>query len=34
VQADPEVNRAYLGSGDVGELRRKLRAAATPQGAQ
>lgn len=28
VQADPEVNRAYLGSGDVGELRRKLQAAA------
>ena len=25
VQADPEVNRAYLGSGDVGELRRKLQ---------
>ncbi|HMN77346.1 MAG TPA: ABC transporter ATP-binding protein [Burkholderiaceae bacterium] len=24
VQADPEVNRAYLGSGDVGELRRRL----------
>ncbi|CAB5722764.1 Lipopolysaccharide export system ATP-binding protein LptB [Delftia tsuruhatensis] len=26
VQADPEVNRAYLGAGDVGELRRRLRA--------
>lgn len=25
VQADPEVNRAYLGAGDVGELRRRLR---------
>ncbi len=25
VQADPEVVRAYLGAGDVGELRRKLR---------
>jgi len=25
VQADPEVIRAYLGAGDVGELRRKLR---------
>ncbi len=34
VQADPEVNRAYLGSGDVGELRRKLQAAAAPQGVQ
>ncbi|WP_373783616.1 ABC transporter ATP-binding protein [Delftia acidovorans] len=37
VQADPEVNRAYLGAGDVGELRRRLRGAsarpepATPQ---
>ena len=30
VQADPEVNRAYLGSGDVDELRAKLRAAAPP----
>ncbi|MGE8319625.1 MAG: ABC transporter ATP-binding protein [Comamonas sp.] len=30
VQADPEVARAYLGSGDVGELRRKLLAAARP----
>ncbi len=31
VQADPEVVRAYLGAGDVGELRRRLRgqAAAT-----
>lgn len=27
VQADPEVARAYLGSGDVDELRRKLHAA-------
>ena len=27
VQADPEVVRAYLGAGDVGELRRKLRGA-------
>ena len=27
VQADPEVARAYLGSGDVDALRRKLRAA-------
>lgn len=25
VQADPEVVRAYLGAGDVGEMRRKLR---------
>ena len=37
VQTDPEVNRAYLGAGDVGELRRRLRGAsarpepATPQ---
>ena len=31
VQADPEVTRAYLGSGNVDELRRKLQAAA-PQG--
>lgn len=37
VQADPEVNRAYLGAGDVDELRRRLRGAsarpepATPQ---
>ena len=29
VQADPEVNRAYLGAGDVGELRRRLRGAST-----
>ena len=29
VQADPEVIRAYLGSGDVADLRRKLRAGAT-----
>lgn len=28
VQADPEVNRAYLGAGDVGELRQRLRGAA------
>ncbi len=28
VQADPEVGRAYLGSGDVGALRAKLQAAA------
>jgi branched-chain amino acid transport system ATP-binding protein len=28
VQQDPEVNRAYLGSGDVGDLRRKLQAGA------
>ncbi len=28
VQADPEVIRAYLGAGDVGELRRKLRGGA------
>ena len=34
VQADPEVNRAYLGSGDVGDLRRKLHAGApSAQGA-
>ena len=26
VQADPEVIRAYLGGGDVGALRRRLRA--------
>jgi branched-chain amino acid transport system ATP-binding protein len=25
VQSDPEVIRAYLGAGDVGDLRRKLR---------
>ena len=30
VQADPEVVRAYLGAGDVDELRRRLRAAAAP----
>ncbi|MGQ8880286.1 ABC transporter ATP-binding protein [Delftia sp. NA_296.1] len=29
VQADPEVSRAYLGAGDVGELRRRLRGAST-----
>ena len=29
VQADPEVNRAYLGSGDVGDLRRRFQGAAT-----
>lgn len=28
VQSDPEVNRAYLGSGDVGDLRRRLHASA------
>jgi branched-chain amino acid transport system ATP-binding protein len=28
VQADPEVVRAYLGAGDVGELRRRLRGSA------
>jgi branched-chain amino acid transport system ATP-binding protein len=35
VQADPEVIRAYLGAGDVGDLRRKLRgeAASTAAGA-
>ena len=27
VQANPEVVRAYLGSGDVGDLRRRLRGA-------
>jgi branched-chain amino acid transport system ATP-binding protein len=26
VQANPEVIRAYLGSGDVADLRRRLRA--------
>ena len=31
VQQDPEVTRAYLGSGDVGDLRRKLRAATQAQ---
>ena len=30
VQANPEVIRAYLGAGDVGDLRAKLRAAAQP----
>jgi branched-chain amino acid transport system ATP-binding protein len=30
VQADPEVIRAYLGAGDVGDLRRKLRGDALP----
>jgi branched-chain amino acid transport system ATP-binding protein len=29
VQADPEVIRAYLGSGDVGDLRRRLQAGTT-----
>jgi branched-chain amino acid transport system ATP-binding protein len=29
VQADPEVIRAYLGAGDVGELRRRLRGEST-----
>lgn len=29
VQLDTEVNRAYLGSGDVGDLRRKLQAGVT-----
>ncbi|WP_423454868.1 ABC transporter ATP-binding protein [Ottowia sp. VDI28] len=29
VQADPEVNRAYMGSGDVHELRRKLHTGTT-----
>jgi branched-chain amino acid transport system ATP-binding protein len=33
VQGDPEVIRAYLGSGDVGDLRRKLQAGATARGA-
>ncbi len=36
VQADPEVIRAYLGAGDVGDLRARLRAGShstTPQGA-
>ncbi len=33
VQADPEVIRAYLGSGDVGELRARLRGAAGIDGA-
>jgi len=34
VQADPEVNRAYLGAGDVGALRAKLQAAAPGRAAQ
>ena len=34
VQQDPEVNRAYLGSGDVGDLRRKLQAATHAQGSR
>lgn len=33
VQADPEVNRAYLGAGDVGELRRRLRGFMPPSDA-
>jgi branched-chain amino acid transport system ATP-binding protein len=33
VQADPEVIRAYLGSGDVGDLRRKLHAGSTAHAA-
>lgn len=33
VQADPEVIRAYLGAGDVGELRRKLRGEPVAQAA-
>ena len=32
VQQDPEVNRAYLGSGDVSDLRRKLQGATRAQG--
>jgi branched-chain amino acid transport system ATP-binding protein len=32
VQADPEVIRAYLGSGDVADLRRKLHAGAPVEG--
>jgi branched-chain amino acid transport system ATP-binding protein len=32
VQGDPEVIRAYLGSGDVSDLRRKLHASTTTQG--
>jgi len=32
VQSDPEVIRAYLGAGDVGELRRRLRAPAAAAG--
>ena len=34
VQADPEVIRAYLGSGDVGDLRRRLQAASSGAPAQ
>ncbi|MBY0409341.1 MAG: ABC transporter ATP-binding protein [Burkholderiaceae bacterium] len=33
VQQDPGVTRAYLGSGDVGDLRRKLRGSTQAQGA-
>ena len=33
VQADPEVIRAYLGAGDVGELRRRLRGQSAVQAA-
>ncbi|RZL61526.1 MAG: ABC transporter ATP-binding protein [Variovorax sp.] len=33
VQADPEVIGAYLGAGDIGELRRKLRGAGAGQAA-
>jgi branched-chain amino acid transport system ATP-binding protein len=33
VQADPEVVRAYLGSGDVADLRRRLRAGVGASGA-
>lgn len=32
VQSDPEVIRAYLGSGDVGDLRRKLQTGAIAEG--
>lgn len=32
VQSDPEVIRAYLGSGDVGDLRRKLQTGAMAEG--
>ena len=32
VQRDPEVIRAYLGAGDVSELRRRLHAARQPEG--
>ena len=34
VQADPEVVRAYLGAGDVGDLRARLRSGNTPATAQ